>query len=248
MKRYRNVILTFMIILLVLVSFPMKIYSNAAEPPSFTIIVTNPPEDLSLSLMFEEDVQREAIELDKEKKAWETYYRFFYGMVPGIRDNLDNGKLIVESREKSFQVSVPLETFSMYNNILTLDMDTESLIMGQSPMRVPILIALRLVLTLLIEGSIFFIFGYRQRRSWIIFLVINLITQGGLNAMINGPGIGSYWIFGFVFAEIIILIVEMITFTSMVKEHKKDRNAIYTITANLASLVLGGLLITYLPV
>lgn len=248
MKRYSKIIIFLMIIIVLVISFPTKIYSNAAEPPSFTIIVTNPPEDLSLSIMFEEDVHTEVIELHKQKKAWETYYIFFYHMIPAVRDNLENGKLFVESSDKSFQVSVPLETFSMYNNVLTLNMDTASLTMGQSPLRVPILVALRLALTLIIEGCIFFLFGYRKKKSWIIFFAINIITQGGLNAMITGPGIGSYWIFGFILAEIIILILEMIGFTSLVKENKKSRNAIYVITANIASLVLGGLLITYLPV
>jgi len=237
-----------MIIILLGISFPTIIYSNSAEPPSFTIIASNPPEDLSLSLILSDESQIEGIKLDKETKAWETYYRFFYHMIPSGRDKLEDAELVVESSEQNFKISLPTETFKTYNNLLTLDLDAESLIIGQSPLRVPILVTMRVVLTLLIEGIVFYLFGFREKRSWLIFLVINLITQGGLNAMITGPGIGSYWIIGFIFGEIIILIVEMIAFISLLKEHKKSRRAIYTITANLASLILGGILISYLPV
>ena len=248
MKRNSRIITALMIIILLSISLPTIIYSNSAEPPSFTIIALNPPEDLSLSLLLKDESQIEAIELDKENKAWETYYRFFYHMIPSRSDKLENAVLVVESSEQSFQISLPTETFKTYNNLLTLNIDAETLIIGQSPLRVPILIAMRVVLTLFIEGIVFYLFGYRKKRSWLIFFAINLITQGGLHAMITGPGIGSYWMIGFIFVEIVILIVEMILFISLVKEHKKSRAAIYTIIANLASLVLGGILISYLPV
>lgn len=248
MKRYRQIIIILMITILLGMSLPGIVHSNAAEPPSFTIIALNPPEDLSLSLLLSDESQIEAIELDKENKAWETYYRFFYHMIPQGRDKLEGAQLVVESGEQSFQISLPTETFKTYNNLLTLDLDAESIIIGQSPLRVPILVGIRVILTLLIEGIVFYLFGFREKRSWIIFLIINLITQGGLNAMITGPIIGPYWMFGFIFGEIIILIVEMIAFISMLKEGKKSRRAIYTIAANLASLILGGILISYLPV
>ena len=36
--------------------------------------------------------------------------------------------------------------------------------------------------TLLIEGALLFIFGYRSRKSWRSFLLVNLVTQGGFAA------------------------------------------------------------------
>lgn len=236
------------LIILLQISFPAIIYSNAAEPPSFTVIASNPPEDLSLSLLFSGDERTDAIELKKDKKAWETYYRFFYHMSPSSGDKLTNAVLIAESNEQSFEITLPVETFKRYNNLLTLDMKAERLALGQPVQRVPVLIALRVVLTLFIEGIIFFAFGYREGRSWLIFFAINILTQGGLNAMLTGPGMGSYWMFGFILGEIVVLIVEMIAFIKLMKERGKGRIVLYTITANIASLVLGGFLIAYLPV
>lgn len=246
MKRYKWMIMV--LVTVILLSFPTEMKANSAEPPGFTVLVSNPPDDMSLFLLFPDESQIKKIELQKEQKAWETYYRFFYHMSPWKKYELDGVILAVESKEKSSNYLLPVETFKTYNNLLTLDLKTDSLVIGQSPFRVPILVALRVVLTLTIESLVFILFGFRQRRSWLAFFIINIITQTGLNAMITGPGIGSYWLIGFVILEILVIIVELAAFTAIVKEHKRIRTALYTITANLSSLVLGGLLITYLPV
>lgn len=234
--------------MLLSISFSTAANANSAEPPSFTVIVSNPPEDLSLSLRFADEGQTEAIVLNKEQKAWETYYRFFYHMSPIGKDNLDGAVLIVQSSEKNFQCSLPAATFNTYNNLLTLDIETENLAIGQQPLRVPLLVTMRIILTLVIEGVVFFLFGYRKKASWLAFFTINIVTQGTLNAMLTGPGLVSYWWFGFIFGEIVVLIAELIAFICFVKELGKRTAAVYTVAANAASLILGGLLITYLPV
>lgn len=248
MRYSKSRIITFLIILVISCLIPIATYANSAEPPSFTIIVSNAPKDLSLSLQFPNKGEMEGILLKKEQKAWESYYRFFYHMSPSRSIQLDGCMLIVKSAEKSFQCSLPVITFNRYNNFLTLDMETETLSVGQPKFRVALLVIMRVILTLLIEGCIFFLFGYRKKQSWIAFLAINIITQGGLNAMLTGPGMGSYWIFGFIFGEILVLAIELIAFIYFMKEFKKRRAVIYTVVANVFSLVLGGLLIAYLPI
>lgn len=248
MQHYNRILKAFAVALLLIISFSVAAYANSAEPPGFTVIVSNPPEDLSLSLRLADERQTEAIVLSKEQKAWEAYYRFFYHMSPLGRDNLDGAALIVHSKEKDFQCPLPAATFKTYNNLLTLDFATENLAIGQPPLRVPLLVGLRLILTLVIEGLVFFLFGYRRKASWLAFLAINIVTQGALNAMLTGPGLGSYWWFGFIFGEIVVLAVELIAFIRLVKELGKGRAAAYTVAANAASLILGGLLIAYLPV
>jgi hypothetical protein len=102
MKSYNCILMVFAMVLLLSISFSTAAYANSAEPPSFTVIVPNPPEDLSLFLRFADEGQTEAIVLNKEQKAWETYYRFFYHMSPIGKDNLDGAVLIVQSSEKNF--------------------------------------------------------------------------------------------------------------------------------------------------
>jgi len=243
----KHLILVILIIALS-IAYPAGVFANSAEPPGLTVIVSNPPADLSLFIRFSDAQEAAPVLLSKERKGWEAHYRFFYHMIPLRNKNLEGAVLMVQSSEKSFQCALPASTFKMYNNLLTLDFEQESLKIGQSPLRVPLLVSMRVVLTLIIEGMIFLLFGYRKKASWIAFLIINLITQGGLNALITGPNLSPYWVIGFIFGEIIILIAEAIAFASLVKEFKKGKAVLYSVLANTASLIAGGFLISYLPV
>lgn len=248
MSKADNYIVLVILILVLSIAYPAGVFANSAEPPGFTVIVSNPPADLSLAIRLSDDQELDPILLSKERKGWEAHYRFFYHMSPLRNKNLEGAILVVQSSEKSFQCLVPASTFKMYNNLLTLDLEKESLKTGQSPLRVPLLVFMRVTLTLIIEGLIFLLFGYRKKASWIAFLIINLITQGGLNALLTGPNLAPYWVIGFIFGEIIILVTEAIAFASLVKEYKKGKAVLYTILANTASLIAGGFLISYLPV
>ena len=110
------------------------------------------------------------------------------------------------------------------------------------------LVSMRIIITLLIEGMVFWLFGFRDRRSWRIFLIINIITQGALNIWINGLfPIQSYLFIGLIALEILILIVEGIVIISGIKEYKKLRKFLFVVSANFLSLVAGGYLLTILP-
>jgi hypothetical protein len=106
------------------------------------------------------------------------------------------------------------------------------------------------VLTLLIEGIVFWLFRFKQKRSWIMFFAINLITQGALNTWLNSGGspMPSYLIFSLIVGEFFVFITEMIALPILIKEHKKSYILAYAFLANLISLIVGGYIITVLPV
>lgn len=233
---------------LMCLSFYNSVSANSAEPPGFTIIVLNSSENLSLFLHLPNGSVTDIKVTEGERKGWEKYYRLYYKGSFLQANKLKGAVLIVQSSSKSFQCTLPDETFDKYNNIFTLNMESETLTTGQDPLRVPVLVALRVVLTFFIEGAVFLLFGYRQKRSWLVFAVMNLITQAGLNAMLTGPDLSNYWILGYIFGEIVILAAELTAFLILIKEFRKRRTALYVLVANMASLILGGMLITYLPV
>ena len=116
-------------------------------------------------------------------------------------------------------VNDPLEE---YNNTFTLDLSNQTLSPGYAPFRSTLLVSLRVVLTLLLEGLVFFLFGFRQKKSWLIFLAVNLVTQGVLNIwldLISTPS--GYLIFALILGEVIVFVVEMIAFPLLVKEKKR---------------------------
>lgn len=222
--------------------------ANSAEPPRLVVIVNSPPADLTLSLRFEDGGMQEAVELYRNQTAWEAQYSFSYGMVSSFRPSLENVTLIAVSGGKTFECPLPVSMLDSYDNVITLDFEKQTVTNGQTFARSFTLVSMRVILTLIIEGLVFLAFGYRQKRSWLAFFIINLITQGALNIALNLSISGSYYMLALIVYEFLVLIIELIAFTLIIKEHGKGRTVGYVFLSNLCSLFLGGVLIAYLPV
>lgn len=218
---------------------PQIALANSAEPPAVIVIANNAPNDLTMEVQTESGL----ISPDVNKAAWETYYVFYY-----YGRKYEPSALIVStgSDSKTYELGALKQT---YNNVFTLDVAKGTLKEGTLPYRSAILVALRLTLTLLIEGALFYLFGFRKKASWLAFLIINLITQGVLNwALSTGSIIGGYRIFGLILMEILVLAIEIPAVIIGIKEHKKGRRALFALAANILSFIAGGLMITLLPV
>lgn len=177
--------------------------------------------------------------------AWEGYYVFY------SRDMQVQGDYVfqVTTGEESFEV-IFNEPLKGYDNVLTLDLSRGTLKQGTYPLRSVILVGLRLLLTLLIEAAIFWIFGFKEKKSWLVFVIINLITQGVLNIWLNSGSalLPSYLMISLILGEIVVFVAEMIAFPIFIKEHTKPRILTYVFIANLISLIAGGYIISILPV
>jgi len=220
------------IILCAVIALTPNVCANSAEPPVLTVIVYDAPYDLQIRLGLEgggEDAPA------KMKRNNSDYVFMFYR---GGRYE----KLIVSYGGESYEVVCSWEDYR-YNNVVTLNLNSKTLTVGEPAIRTVPLVILRIALTLLIEGGIFYLFGYRKKRSWIAFVIINLITQGGLNIIFLSQNIGYMWFFAFIFTEFFVFAVEIAAFVIVLREKKPIIAAVYAFTANLASLVLGGLLI-----
>lgn len=97
--------------------------------------------------------------------------------------------------------------------------------------------------TLLIEGLLLFAFGYRSKRSWLIFLLVNLVTQGGfavyLAVTVLNHGVSGWSLIFYIPIEVIITLVELLLYRRLLTEKNKARAAVYAIAANLCSAVFG---------
>lgn len=232
----------FIIILLIFISIfitPTS-YGNSAEPPSILIIVPDVPDDLEISIG-SGDTYTKANRTDKVN---ESYYTFFSHELRIANDYT----LKIHTGDSNFEILIdkPLQS---YNNIFTLDLDNQALLPGKLLSRSIFLVSLRIILTFIIEAMVFWLFGFRNKRSWIAFIIINLITQGTLNFWLNGfPPLESYIILTLIFGEILVFIVEIITFLIFVQEHRHLRTVLYVLSANLLSLIAGNYIITLLPI
>jgi hypothetical protein len=215
-------------------------YGNSAEPPSILIIVPNAPEGLEISIG-SDSLYAKANITDKHIEKYYTFYSQELGNVNKYNININTG-------DKSFEILIE-EPLKKYNNIYTLDLVKQTLTPGKLLTRSVFLVSLRIALTLLIEGIVFWLFGFRNKRSWIVFLAINLITQGALNIWLNGfLPLESYLVFSLILGEFLVFIGEIIVFRILVKEHRHRRTLLYVITANFLSLFAGGYIITVLPI
>jgi len=227
----------FILIVISCVNVPVS-YANAAEPPSILIIVPNAPKDLEISIGPDKIKARR---IDKVIESYFTFYRYDL--------QSSDYTVTVTTSGNSFEITMDTPPRS-YNNIYTLDLNNKIMTPGKSLSRSISLPSLRIILTLVIEAIIFYLFGYRKKKSWLVFLSVNLCTLGVLNIIlnVNSNPLNSYIVFTLIFLEIVVFIIEMIMFLVFVKEHGRSLAFLYVIVANVASLFAGGYLITHLPV
>lgn len=239
MTKAKKGMLIIILLILMFVAFGSICYANAAEPPSILIIVSNPPPDLEISIRTGDTY----VKANKVDKAMERYYTFYSRHLRNVSDYVFK----ITTGDDSYQITLE-KPIKSYNNIYTLNLKNGTLTPGKLLSRSILLISIRLILTLLIEGIIFWLFGFRNKSHWIAFLIINVITQGILNIWINGfVPIQSYLIFSLVFGEILVFIAEIYAFLFVIKT-RRLRTVLYVVTANLMSLIAGGYMITVLPI
>jgi len=225
--------------------------------PTLVIIVTFPPDDLKISIRYDNGEERQ---LNKNQKAWESYY-YYYDYYEYTLSSLPEvasigESVIVQSSKGSFECPLFDEQYPIQykDNIVTLNLNEQRIVGGQSAMRQPLLISMRVVLTLIVAGLIFLAFGYRKKVSWIVLVAVHLITQGVLQAMFRGADV---FLREFLLrvSELIIFIVlpvafvvPPVAFVILLKEHNKGRAAICAFAINIASLVLSAIWFSFLPV
>ncbi len=220
-----------------------NVKANAAEPPQLVIIVTNIEDDVDLFLHVP---GREEERVSRRRRAWETHFSIYRGMTAGPEEMKNAQLLFKRENQVLAHFDFPDTQIKSYNTLWHYDFAKQELTLSEPPSRQILLVGSRVIITLLIEGLVFFIFGYREKKSWIAFLLVNLISQGLLNYSLIGASTG-YVFLGLIFMEILIFIFEGAILTSVITEKKRRRTLLFVITANLLSFIFGGWAIANLP-
>ena len=138
-------------------------------------------------------------------------------------------------------------TRTVFYTHLTYDWETNSITRATSPAGFyGVQFLSTLVPTLIVEGVLLWLFGFRARRDWLVFLAVNLVTQAGLHLWIAADlvsiGDSALQYLVLLVAEVPILLVELIAYVFLLKEYSGLRRAAYAACANIASYAVG-----YLP-
>jgi hypothetical protein len=240
----KKVLLATIIPILLLFSNTSICQANAAPPPTILIIVQNAPRDLEIS------IENQTIKGRRTDNPIESYFAFYaFDLKSGWAN------VTVTTGGKTFEASLGSDIAQkpLYTNVFTLDLASHTLTPGKaSLLRSVSLLSLQVLLTMIIEGIVFLLVGYRKKRSWFVFVTFNLLTQGILYLWLaqihQWPPNNIYIVFSLIFGEILVFAVEMVGFLVFINERSRGMTAGYVFGANLASLIAGSYIIMALPV
>lgn len=107
---------------------------------------------------------------------------------------------------------------------------------------------LAVILTLILEVFVLFMFGYKKKSSYIFVFYINLITQvlfhsGLIYFSLRGAFFG--FVASFIIGEVLVFGIEMYLYRKYLKEKPINIASLYGFVANLVSMVLGTLILGY---
>ena len=113
-----------------------------------------------------------------------------------------------------------------------------------APLRFLTRLAATLIPTLVIEGVIFWLFGFREKRSWLVFLIANTVTQLGLHLAVGSTLTQAGWHFlnyslTILIPELVIWCAEALAYAFLIRERSRGRRVGYAFAANIASFILG---------
>lgn len=230
------------------------------HPPALMILVNNAPRDLEIRVSMVKEEKRFETTMDMERRVWESYYRLYRdGVVQmnswyGNRYDFQDAFLILSTGGTERTVPLPVDELTEGGqfDLLSLDPYNGTITYGVSPLRAPLLLILRVAVAFLVEALIFHLFRYRDRRSWIVFCLCNLVTEVGHNLILSGKFVSDENFVGYfqiyLFLIPLVFLVELLAIVAFVDEHNRDYSVSYVLTSNVVSILLQLFALLFLPV
>jgi hypothetical protein len=225
--------------------------AKQVRTPGLLIFVINAPKDLKLFIQFRNSALPEPQEMQRTSRYWETYYNYYYQQLPGRFDeDFIGAKLIVRSSQYSYELPIPRDPeMRVDKRMMSLDLKQGTLIYGEPGWRAPLSVAGRVLLTLVLEGAVFFLFGLRDKMSWLGFFILNLITHSMLSSFLVHPIEAKGDFFMLVSYSVAIILVEAGIYYFTFREIELSAKALLlALVANLVGFYLGNWIMPHFPV
>ena len=165
---------------------------------------------------------------------------FGYHGVPGTY------RILIVTKSGESWVSDTLHRATLQSSV-TVDWAAKNVSVPPAAVAYALQFLCMLIPTLLIEGVLLYAFGYRSKKSWKSFLLVNLVTQGGfavyLAVTVLNHGVSGWSILFYIPIELVITLVEVLLDRWLLTEKSRGRAAFYAVAANLCSATLGLMLI-----
>ena len=218
--------------------------------PGLSIFVINAPKDLKLFIQYQNSALPEPLEMQRTSRYWETYYNYYYQRLPGRFDeDFIGAKLIVRSSQYSYELPISWDPqMRVDKRLMTLDLKLGTLVYGEPVWRARLSVVGRVMLTLVLEGAVFFLFGMRDKLSWIGFFILNLIIHSFLSSFLAHPIEVKGDFFMLVFYIVGVILVEAGIYYFTFKEIELSAKALLlALIANLVGFFLGGWIMPIFP-
>lgn len=154
-------------------------------------------------------------------------------------------RILTVTKSGESWVSEPLER-RVFQSAVTVDWEKGTAKMSPKWVAFGTQLLATLLPTLAIEGLVLLAFGLSSKRNWLVFLVVNLATQGALSAFLASSLIQRDFFYVMSLALLIMIPVEVLIAVAEANIYKHQfqgcsgRRAFwYGITANAASYALG---------
>ena len=159
----------------------------------------------------------------------------------------DTYRIIIAGPDGEPWVSPVLERTVLQSSV-TVDYETKAVTVPPVWRAYAVQLLTTLTTTLVMEGLLLALFGFwKQKRNWLVFLLVNLVTQGGLAIWtahtFSLHGLTGWSALAILPAELVILIVETAAYALLLAGQPRSRAAAYGFLANLFSAVAGSLAI-----
>ena len=270
MKRIQRLLLC---VLLCLAVLPVSASADTGPKPAVTITVVNAPAgDYYLDLLIQDPGDYPNIDPEDYDptlldglRSWEgegwwpallegTDVPLFGDLTPGedgthrfTYHGLPRTVRIAVSSAQGAQATESSFTRTVFYTHLTYNWATNTITKATSTVGFYLTQFLStLIPTLLVEGALLWLFGFRSRQDWLVFALVNLATQLGLHAALGSTMMatgGHYFYYLMILPlEAIVLVVEIVAYRILLQEHSTGRRVGYAVCANAASYAVG-----YLP-
>lgn len=186
-----------------------------------------PPNEFKILLYFPESDEF-AVSGIYERYAFDSYFTV----------NMDGVKLSVDYDEELISSDDRIHAYRSYNYAVEIGS-----------------LAVRIILTILIEMAIALLFGYREKRQFLLLVGVNGITQIILNVLLNIINYNAgelAFVISYILFELVVFIIEALLFYRLlnrlgVKQKPKWLAVVYTLVANAVSFVAGMCIAEWLP-
>ena len=155
-------------------------------------------------------------------------------------------KVIIVTESGTVKVSDVVEK-TVYQQVFSLDFADMTVKTSQSAAKSYLIqFASTFFPTLIIEFLLLFAFGLSPKQYWWAIIAVNLVTQLFLTSVLACNPVILYggFIFFFVMLELVVMLIEAAAYLVIMKKERLWKRIVYAVTANVASAVVGGILLT----